>query len=57
MLARQTSLLASAVGLRALITDKEVDELRAARRGDLPGSPLVWQTALRNLIAGLTGRP
>ena len=57
MLARRTSLLASAVGLQALITDKEVDELRAARRDDLPGSPLVWQTALKNLIAGLTGRP
>lgn len=53
MLARRTSLLASAVGLQALITDKEVDELRAARRDDLPGSPLVWETALRNLVAGL----
>jgi hypothetical protein len=57
MLARRTSLLASAVGLQGLITDKEVDELRAARRDDLPSGPLVWQTALRNLVAGLTGRP
>lgn len=57
MLARRTSLLASAVGLQALITDKEVDELRTARRDDLAGGPLVWQVALRNLVAGLTGRP
>lgn len=57
MLARRTGILASAAGLRALITDKEVEELRAARRDDLPGRPLVWQVALRNLVAGLTGRP
>lgn len=28
-----------------------------AMRTDLPGEPLVWQVALRNLIAELTGRP
>jgi hypothetical protein len=57
MLARRTSLLASAVGLQALITDKEVDELRTARRDDLAGGPVVWQVALRNLVAGLASRP
>ena len=57
MLARRSGILASAAGLQALITDREVEELRAARRGDLPGQPLVWQVALRNLVAGLTGRP
>lgn len=57
MLARRTGILASAAGLRALITDKEVEVLRAAGRDDLPGRPLVWQVALRNLVAGLTGRP
>ena len=57
MLARRSGILASAAGLQALITDREVEELRAARRGDLPGQPLVWQVALRNLVAGLTARP
>ena len=56
MLARRSGILASAAGLQALITDKEIDELRAARREDLAGQPLVWQVALRNLVAGLTGR-
>jgi hypothetical protein len=56
MLARRSRILASAAGLQALITDREVEELRAARRGELPGQPLVWQVALRNLVAGLTGR-
>lgn len=57
MLARRSGILASAAGLQALITDREVEELRAARRGELPGQPLVWQMALRSLVAGLTGRP
>ena len=57
LLARRSGILASAVGLQALITDKEVEEVRSARRDDLPGQPLVWQVALRNLVAGLTGRP
>jgi hypothetical protein len=57
MLARHTSLLESALGLHALITDEEVDDLRAARRDDLADRPHVWQAALRNLVTGLTGRP
>lgn len=57
MLARRSGILASAAGFQALITDREVEELRVARRGDLAGQPLVWQVALRNLVAGLTGRP
>jgi hypothetical protein len=57
LLARRSGVLASALGLQMLITDREVEELRAARRDDLPGQPLVWQVALRNLVVGLTGRP
>jgi hypothetical protein len=56
MLARQTGMLAGAVGAQRIITEKDVAELRTARRADLPGQPLVWQVALRNLVAGLTGR-
>jgi hypothetical protein len=53
MLVRRTSLLASSAGLQALITDEEVEQARTARRADLPGRPLVWQVALRNLVEGL----
>lgn len=56
MLARRTGLVAGAIGAQRIITEKDVAELRTARRSDLPGQPLVWQVALRNLVAGLTGR-
>ena len=56
MLARKTSLPLSALGAQALIPDEVVEELRAARRADLPGEPLVWQAALRTLVTRLVGR-
>jgi hypothetical protein len=54
-LARRTSLPLSALGAQALIGDDEVEQLRTARRHDLPDRPLVWQAALRQLVAELTG--
>ena len=54
LVARRTSLLASSVGALALIRDEDVESLRTRRRDDLPGRPLVWQVALRNLVAELT---
>jgi hypothetical protein len=57
LLARRTSLPASAVGLQRLLTDDEVAEVRTAHREDLPGRPLAWQVAVRTLVAELTGRP
>ena len=53
LLIRRTSLLASSVGLQALVTDEDLERLRTERRTDLPGRPLVWQAALRNLVSGL----
>lgn len=53
LLARRTSFTASTFGVQALISDAEVEELRAARREDLPGEPLVWQVALRTLVGQL----
>jgi len=50
LLARRTSLPASSVGLQALITDEEVEQLRTARWKDLPGEPLVWQAALERIL-------
>ncbi|HSK20542.1 MAG TPA: hypothetical protein VK912_15415 [Longimicrobiales bacterium] len=57
MLARRTGILAAGFGAQALITDEDVEQLRSSRRDDLPGRPLVWQVALRNLVEQLTGRP
>jgi hypothetical protein len=56
VLARRTNLTLSAIGAQALLTDGDVDQARAARRDDLPGKPLVWQVALRNLVGQLVGR-
>ena len=47
----------SAINAQTLITDEDVEKLRTMRREDLPGKPLVWQVALRNLLAQLTGKP
>jgi hypothetical protein len=56
MLARRTPFLVSALGAQALISDEDIEKLRTARREDLPGQPLVWQVAIRTLVAQLTGR-
>lgn len=56
MLARRTSLVMSGLGAQALISDDDVEQLRTLRREDLPGKPLVWQAALRQLVGDLTAR-
>ncbi|HSM60010.1 MAG TPA: hypothetical protein VK849_04395, partial [Longimicrobiales bacterium] len=55
LLARRTDLKLSAIGAQELVTDEDVERLLTERRDDLPGAPLVWQAALRNLVAGLLG--
>ncbi len=57
LIARRTGIVASGLGMQALISDEDVERLRTLRREDLPGQPLVWQVALRHLMADLTGRP
>ena len=57
MLAKRTGIVASGFGWQAVITDEDVNRLRTLRRDDLPGQPLVWQVALRELMADLTNRP
>ena len=56
LMAKRTNIVLSGLGVQALISDEDVAEIRTARRTDLRGSPLVWQVALRNLVAQLTGR-
>ncbi|HSL69113.1 MAG TPA: hypothetical protein VK864_02670, partial [Longimicrobiales bacterium] len=56
LIAHRTSFLLSALGAQRIISDEDVERVRSARREDLPGQPLVWQVALRRLVAGLTGQ-
>jgi hypothetical protein len=56
LFARRTPFLISSLGAQALLTDEDVDRVRTLRRDELPGRPLVWQAAIRNLVAELTGR-
>jgi hypothetical protein len=52
----RTPLAASAMGAQRLLTDADVESARTLRRDDLPDAPLAWRVALRELVAGLTGR-
>lgn len=53
---RRTGLLISALGGQELLSDEDVSAVRSARRDDLPGSPLAWQVAMRELVSRVTGR-
>ncbi|MGH7467933.1 MAG: hypothetical protein ACRENP_08095 [Longimicrobiales bacterium] len=55
MLARRSNLLESALGVQRVVSEEDVEQLRTARRTDLPDRPLVWQVALRQLVRGLMG--
>ncbi len=54
VIAKRTPIVASGFGVSALISDADVELLRTRRREDLPGNPLAWQEALRELVRGLT---
>lgn len=56
LIARRTSLPISSVGGQALITDREIEDLRTVRREDLADRPLVWQAGLCTLVTRVTGR-
>lgn len=53
---RSSRLVASAFGIQELFSDADVEAVRTARRRELPGEPLAWQVALRQLVRGLTTR-
>ena len=55
LVARRTGIVAGSFGTQRVVTNDDIEQLRSARRTDLPGQPLVWQVALRNLLAQLTG--
>ena len=54
--ARRTRLLVSSVGGQELLSDEDVTAIGTLRREDLPGQPLAWRVAMRELVSGLTGR-
>ena len=54
--AKRTPFALSSAGAQAMLGDDDVAEARTRRRDDLPGQPLAWQVALRNLVSQLTGR-
>ncbi|MFN2564218.1 MAG: hypothetical protein ABR499_04315 [Gemmatimonadaceae bacterium] len=56
LFAKRTNIVLSGLGAQALLSDEDVERVRTLRRDDLPGRPLVWQVAIRNLVAELTGR-
>jgi hypothetical protein len=56
LLARRTHVVLTGLGVQSLISDGDVEALRSRRREDLPGQPLVWEAALRTLVAELSGQ-
>jgi hypothetical protein len=54
--ARRTRLVVSAVGGQELLGDNDVRAARTERREDLPGTPLAWRVAMRQLVINLTAR-
>ena len=57
MLAKPTPIaITGMLGAELSIREGDIERLRTLRRDDLPGQPLVWQVALRNLVSQLTGR-
>ncbi|HEX6560042.1 MAG TPA: hypothetical protein VF021_11285 [Longimicrobiales bacterium] len=57
LLAKRTNIVLSGLGVQAQISDDDVEKLRTTHRTEIKGSPLVWQAALRNMVAQLAGRP
>lgn len=56
IIAKRTGFIFSVFGLREGIPDYDLEKLFAeTRREDLPGKPLAWKVALRNLTAQLLG--
>jgi hypothetical protein len=53
LMAKRSNIVMSALGGQMLITDDDITQLRTLRREDLPGAPLAWQVALRNLVTQL----
>jgi hypothetical protein len=54
--ALRTRLVVSAIGGQEILGDGDVRAAGSFRREDLPGAPIAWQVALRELVGRVTGR-
>lgn len=54
ILAKRTRLLVSSMRAQELLSDEDVSAVRTRRREDLPGQPLAWREAMRQLVGQLT---
>lgn len=54
ILAKRTRLLVSSLGAQELVSDEDLQVLRTRRRDELPGRPLVWREAMRQIVHQLT---
>lgn len=54
ILAKRTRLLVSSMRAQELLSDEDVTAVRTRRREDLPGQPLAWREAMRQLVGQLT---
>lgn len=52
--AKRTRFSLSALGAQELIRPEDVEAIRTQRRDDLPGKPLAWQEAMRQLVRRLS---
>jgi len=53
---RRTGILVSSIDGQELVSDDDVNAARVSRREDLPGNPLAWKVAFRELVGRVTGR-
>jgi hypothetical protein len=53
LFAKRTRFAISAIGGQEAIGDDDIAHVRTLRRDDLPGAPLAWQVAMRELVGGL----
>jgi hypothetical protein len=54
IVAKRTRLLVSSMRAQEVLSDEDVAAVRTRRREDLPGQPLAWREAMRQLVAHLT---
>jgi hypothetical protein len=57
LMTRPAGPLRALLGVQANIREQDVEWLRSAYREDLPDAPLVWDVALRTLVARLLAVP
>ena len=55
ILAQPTKFFFSVIGVTESLTSSKIKQIFSKRRDDVPGKPFIWEAALNNLLANLTG--